>query len=59
MLEELASSSSSLDKDNSENPDTKEFWVKKCMELIAAKNAADVCCHSFSYFWFKFQPKTF
>lgn len=44
MLDEMASSSSSLDKDsNCENPDTKEFWVKKYMELIAAKNAADVC----------------
>ena len=43
MLEaELASSSSSLDKDNCENPDTKDYWVKKCLELVAAKNAADV-----------------
>ena len=43
MLEELASSSASLIKENCENPATKDYWVKQCLDLVAAKNASDVC----------------
>lgn len=42
LLEDLSASSSSLDKpEECQDPDSKEYWVKKCLDLIAAKNAAE------------------
>nr|CAD2124586.1 unnamed protein product [Meloidogyne enterolobii] len=42
MVAELARSSAFLIRENLENPETKDFWVKKCLELLTAKNEADV-----------------
>uniref|UniRef100_A0A915MED9 HMG box domain-containing protein n=1 Tax=Meloidogyne javanica TaxID=6303 RepID=A0A915MED9_MELJA len=42
MVAELARSSAFLIRENLENPETKDFWIKKCLELLTAKNEADV-----------------
>ncbi|KAF7634242.1 HMG box domain-containing protein [Meloidogyne graminicola] len=42
LFAELAKSSSTfLLRENCDNPETKDFWIKKCLELLAAKNDTD------------------
>uniref|UniRef100_A0A1I8BUL0 HMG box domain-containing protein n=1 Tax=Meloidogyne hapla TaxID=6305 RepID=A0A1I8BUL0_MELHA len=41
MFAELARSSTFFVRENVENPETKDFWIKKCLDLFAAKNEAD------------------